>query len=796
MISGVKRKSTATESTKRFYQTVDLIISHFKRDADRKKIFELTSQDTTLKNLLIATAAIHLYHNLGIRVNENLDMGQISVDSTKNLELMEKNTLREEVESLLQDSLDLEINMLLRSISLENNIISFLINERKKVIDEQERKRILSDIEGQIEKDMLEIVLKYPPFYFYDLVGDLIGINNDIKIEILEGGSAFKDLSIDIERKLEVEEKEDKFIELSTLNHTIKKIQKDYEFKSYKELQMEAMPVRMIKRKVMEYNLNRFPVSLPGLLTFLESNKIKKDLIEKISLALNEKQDYVEFEKNILSYLKSKLIEQLNTNPNDFIYFLESLNENNFNEIIYALNKHGVYNILHLINIDEDIAQKVKKNLIRYNIDKFDIMSLNDNKANLILLANKVMCESDFSHWIKDVEDKSDLSEFSLLEGLHQENENINKVWKSLEEKIGFSQKDFKQYVRKKEIVDKFFIQDLNLKNYSQILLLLNFDEILTKLATDIFYYIFSKITRQISRIIELYSKISNEKALILVALKKMYGTTETEQWVWVKLEELIISRLLKRQKELVVVFNALNKPFLINGFILARLTDISLKGGIAELVDQASPIYKDVKPLKLKHDIISPVSYCIAYDLIKRFETFEELRKLKVKQVAETKEKEKEKKKKKIREQQEISTLNWIERRITSSLMRITSPGINPNQLYWQDKDTKIVTDNIKLHSELNGSILDLFTEYFHFAIDKVRLHSDIKLPNYEKLYDTVILTAETLLEKRLGHSPSPAEVKDMLDGERFEIAKQIAIKIGKILDKALYSKFKKKGR
>ncbi|MHA1254487.1 MAG: hypothetical protein ACTSPS_02685, partial [Promethearchaeota archaeon] len=109
MISGVKRKSTATESTKRFYQTVDLIISHFKRDADRKKIFELTSQDTTLKNLLIATAAIHLYHNLGIRVNENLDMGQISVDSTKNLELMEKNTLREEVESLLQDSLDLEI---------------------------------------------------------------------------------------------------------------------------------------------------------------------------------------------------------------------------------------------------------------------------------------------------------------------------------------------------------------------------------------------------------------------------------------------------------------------------------------------------------------------------------------------------------------------------------------------------------------------------------------------------------------------------------------------------------------
>ena len=90
MIKGVKRKTTAIESTKRFYQTVDLIISHFKRDADREKIFELTTQDTTLRNLLIATAAIHLYHNSGIRVKVNLDVNQITVDSTKNLELIEK----------------------------------------------------------------------------------------------------------------------------------------------------------------------------------------------------------------------------------------------------------------------------------------------------------------------------------------------------------------------------------------------------------------------------------------------------------------------------------------------------------------------------------------------------------------------------------------------------------------------------------------------------------------------------------------------------------------------------------
>ncbi len=83
MISGIKRKTTATESASRFFQTVDLIISHFKREADMSKIFELISQDTTIKDLLIATATIHIYHNLGIRVNSTLDSSKFTYDSTK-----------------------------------------------------------------------------------------------------------------------------------------------------------------------------------------------------------------------------------------------------------------------------------------------------------------------------------------------------------------------------------------------------------------------------------------------------------------------------------------------------------------------------------------------------------------------------------------------------------------------------------------------------------------------------------------------------------------------------------------
>ena len=59
-ISGVKRKSTAIESTYRFFQTIDLIISHLKRKADKKIIFELIRKNPNLRSLLVATAAVHL----------------------------------------------------------------------------------------------------------------------------------------------------------------------------------------------------------------------------------------------------------------------------------------------------------------------------------------------------------------------------------------------------------------------------------------------------------------------------------------------------------------------------------------------------------------------------------------------------------------------------------------------------------------------------------------------------------------------------------------------------------------
>ena len=56
--------------------------------------------------------------------------------------------------------------------------------------------------------------------------------------------------------------------------------------------------------------------------------------------------------------------------------------------------------------------------------------------------------------------------------------------------------------------------------------------------------------------------------------------------------------------------------------------------------------------------------------------------------------------------------------------------------------------------------------------------------------------LLGENALIERLNHKPSHNEIKSMLDGERYLIAKNIALKIGKILDNALYITFKKKRR
>jgi hypothetical protein len=794
-ISGVKRRTIAVESTSRYFQTIDLIISHLKREADKKMIFELIQKEPSIKSLLIGTAAIHLYNYMGINVKSQIVAEKFSDQTTLETELLEKGTIIEEIELILKDSFNLEINLLKKIIDIENLFLTLLIRERE--IDYQDIQRVkeLSEIEKKIDQELLSVILKYPSFYFYDFIGDLIGLTEDIKLDILDESSGLKDLSVDIEKKLELEEKEDKFLELSTLNRLIKKIQTNFEFKSYKELQTQTMSLRMIKRKILDYELNKYPISIYGLKSYLEGNNYKKKILSLIEEALKEKESFEDFEGKMLYDLKKELISKFKRTPNDLIYFLQSLNDSSFDEIIFLINRRGIKDILHLIDIDENLLDTIKKNMIRYNIKVQDLILLSDLKKNPVYLAKNLLCK--LKHpYLDSISKVKDMSDFDLFKLIHRDDANFQQVWRILENDLNLSINDLREFVRKKQIVEKIFFHDLKLKNYLQIITLINF-EIINNVALDIFYYILSKIVRQLSRIIELYAKISNDKTLLLTALKRTEKNVDKEDWSWIKLEELCINRLIQRQNELVVVLNANNQVFLVNGFILSRLTNDSLNSSISKLTNNVSKIYEDVLPLQLKADLVSPVSYCIAYDLIKRFEHYDEAEIQKAKVIEATQIKLDEEKKIEIREKQEENTLNWIERRITSALIGINRPGINPNQFYWQEKDTKIATENIKIHSELEGGTYNRVCDFYQFSIEKIRLYvPDMNFPDEQTIKKEILDIFFSVLSERLGASLNQNDFEKILDGERYEIGKQITSKIGKLLNKGLYIKFKQKHR
>jgi hypothetical protein len=73
-------------------------------------------------------------------------------------------------------------------------------------------------------------------------------------------------------------------------------------------------------------------------------------------------------------------------------------------------------------------------------------------------------------------------------------------------------------------------------------------------------------------------------------------------------------------------------------------------------------------------------------------------------------------------------------------------------------------------------------------------KLEPSYKFPSSEDIQNEVSQIIKDVLQERLKHDPSIEEIKNMVDGERFEIAIRISTKIGKHLDKLLYFIFKKK--
>ena len=229
--------------------------------------------------------------------------------------------------------------------------------------------------------------------------------------------------------------------------------------------------------------------------------------------------------------------------------------------------------------------------------------------------------------------------------------------------------------------------------------------------------------------------------------------------------------------------------------------------------------MYKDVVELNLPKELISPRSYIIAYDILTRFKENQELLLIKKEQIFESKKEKKIQYEEDIKKARSLTTLNWIDKKVTSSLISISAITTNPTKLYWNEKDQRITSENIKLHSELENikicpvcgkdltnsqclehpgnekeaNPIDLFTSFYAFALSRIKLHwSKFKLPTYELISNEVLNWAVEISEKRLGKKILPKESSSLLEGERLEISNNIASSIGNHLDKALYKKFK----
>ncbi|MHA1479445.1 MAG: hypothetical protein ACTSPU_14720 [Promethearchaeota archaeon] len=145
------------------------------------------------------------------------------------------------------------------------------------------------------------------------------------------------------------------------------------------------------------------------------------------------------------------------------------------------------------------------------------------------------------------------------------------------------------------------------------------------------------------------------------------------------------------------------------------------------------------------------------------------------------------------FRRVQQENPFNWIEHKITATLMGINRPGMNPIQFRWGKKDTKIATEQIKMHSGLKGDPFNRFCEFYYFAVEKIKSHvENMELPNFEEIKHEVSTHINDTLSERLNRTPNSQEVKDMIEGEKYKVAKKIALKIGSLLDEALYLRFR----
>jgi hypothetical protein len=802
-ISGIRRSSNAEEGAKRFFQTTNLIISHFKRDADKKLVNQLSSERNSLSNLLIASSAVHCYHYLGIRTKSS-SVVISDIDSASKLEMIEQKELYNEISKLIGQTLQYELDLSKVSLNYEQQILEAMISGAY-IKDEN----FLYNLKDFMEMQLTTALNKYPMIFFLDHVGELTGYSHYVKSEILKETAGLKSTTIDLEKDLVKDVSEDKYIELATANRLIEKMKEDFEFTSIKDLKLETFPIRKMINQIISYRLNLYPISMRGLESFNKATKLKNQIYTELVNSNTGKIDYNEMETLILDLIRNGLNEIVKDGPNEFVYFLENLLEMTFSNVYEILARYGISDVSLFCKIQNFDINKFRKD-----------MQLNSiSKMTLVKLSSK---ESDF-HKVEEQLNEMKRKNLCVTESsveeilINQKGHEIGYV-KEACEACNIDFKDLQELFGKKQIIELVLKKKYNFERYSGFIMLHELSEIYEQLCRFIYFHFFSKICRQIARILETYVKSKEDKGLILLGLRRIFSANENEKWIEVKIEELILERIMNRQRELATIFDAKNQSFLVNSFIFARLMDLSIDSSNSILKNDPSPFYEEFIDLNLPQDFISPVSYVFAFDIFRRFKESQELLILQREQFQESVEEKSEQQRVQVKEIQELNTLNWIEKKITSAIMTVGRRD-NPTSLYWSEKDQKITIDNIKMHSELENRLIcpdcgfdctdkacpdhqeekrtalpiDLFSQYYLFALSRIKeLWKKIKIPDYEEIFSEVHDWLNDAMKTRLRKDIAIEDTKNIIEGERREVAKEIATSIGGYLDKAIYKKFK----
>ncbi len=803
-IIAIKRSQPAEESMKTHFQTTNLIINHLKREGDLRLITEIIPNTQDLKNLVTGSCAIHCYHDMGVRTKNESEMVS-NVFNISNFEKIQKKELFEELYNFIGDAMVNEISLLNKSIEIEDNLLQN-INYETLTWDS----KFIEDFKDYLQIHLIEVLNQYSEVFWVDHVGDLTGLTRIIKNQILSDSGELKATSVKLEERILEEKYTDKTIELSTYRNLSENFKKSFEYRSISDLKLKTFPFRKIISKILEYRLDIYPISKRGLEYFQKATMLKKSIISKFIKAQQEHTDYIEMEKSLIAEIKETLIEVAKQGPNQFIYYLKNLLEQYFENIYTILQRLGIFNLPTFCEVLKIDFRQFYKDTHLYNLDKmsFKRLASPDNPINAVI---KYLNSNQLSKHVFFGE--------NLQKLMNDERSPVKKAILEACQHVGITKTELGDMIQKRYIIENLFRKKYPIKGaISNYALIYELPTILNNLSKQIFYTYFQKITRQVARLLECYLKLSKDKDIALFGIKRIAKTSD-QSWIDIKIEELVIKRLMYRQKELATMLDGKNKAYLVNGFIFARFFDISLKEAIHILKNEPSPLYQPVEDLPLPLDLVSPVSYVIAYDIFNRLRDQREFQAFQIAQKIEAKKEKSDTKLKKVKAIRQLNTLNWIDRKVTSTLVSVKAISNNPTNLYWTETDNKKVIEDIFQHTQLpdkkiclqcgkdttinpcnihpDSSSLatpfDLFAQYMNFAFQRIQDNfSAIQTPDFSRITQNIKNWIQEAVQNRLNEPISRELSLQLIDGEIRYVATKIARVIGKRLDKALYKKFK----